>query len=605
MLRVADYGAYIMNHEKTGKKIFSFETADTGRDKIRAAVEEMILSSSGWRKIFAETSESTGSSIDEYDRIIMAGAAFVFHSYISEKAGRKNVCLVVGLDSRPTGGALGDAAIRPLLTLGAEVRFLGICAAPEIMAYVKKSREIDGFLYISASHNPVGYNGIKFGPGNGAVLGGKDSLSLISEFRALMDDKDSCGRLSALLENAPEEAVKKVYRETALWKKKSYETYLDFNLQISGAALREKDEGKKNHQAAISPGIVGDLNGSARCTSIDGDYLKAIGAKPLFINAKAGDIAHAILPEGENLRWCKDELEKAYSKDSSFMLGYMPDNDGDRGNLVYADESDGKVKQLKAQEVFALACLAELEYMKESGILEKQKCAVAVNGPTSCRIEKIASGYGVTVFRAEVGEANVVNLAEKLADDGWYVRYLGEGSNGGCIILPATVRDPLNTIGSITRLLRMRGVSSVAPVIRELPLFTTTETDDPAAKMKIKTKDHGLLKERYEAIFLREWESKRNFLEKVAGISSWEEINYMQTDAVPGMGASVRGSRKTGGLKILFRGKDGKEKGFVWMRGSGTEPVFRVMADIEGDDSRMERFLIGWQREMIEEADRG
>jgi phosphoglucomutase len=39
------------------------------------------------------------------------------------------------------------------------------------------------------------------------------------------------------------------------------------------------------------------------------------------------------------------------------------------------------------------------------------------------------------------------------------------------------------------------------------------------------------------------------------------------------------------------------------MRGSGTEPVFRVMADVAGSDKRIERALIEWQRTMVHEAD--
>jgi len=43
------------------------------------------------------------------------------------------------------------------------------------------------------------------------------------------------------------------------------------------------------------------------------------------------------------------------------------------------------------------------------------------------------------------------------------------------------------------------------------------------------------------------------------------------------------------------------------MRGSATEPVFRIMADVCaatacGAEQEMERFLLDWQRRMISEA---
>ena len=42
----------------------------------------------------------------------------------------------------------------------------------------------------------------------------------------------------------------------------------------------------------------------------------------------------------------------------------------------------------------------------------------------------------------------------------------------------------------------------------------------------------------------------------------------------------------------------------MWMRGSGTEPVFRVMCDVKGDDRDFEIYLCSWLAEMLEEADK-
>ena len=58
------------------------------------------------------------------------------------------------------------------------------------------------------------------------------------------------------------------------------------------------------------------------------------------------------------------------------------------------------------------------------------------------RIEEIAEAFYASVYRAEVGEANVVNLARSLRDKGFTVPILGEGSNGGNITHPAAVRIP-------------------------------------------------------------------------------------------------------------------------------------------------------------------
>ena len=71
------------------------------------------------------------------------------------------------------------------------------------------------------------------------------------------------------------------------------------------------------------------------------------------------------------------------------------------------------------------------------------------------------------------------------------------------------------------------------------------------------------------------------------------------------MGVHRFGEAVLGGLRIIFINKADNETACIWMRGSGTEPVFRVMADAEGSDKRLERDLIEWQRRMVAEADGG
>ena len=132
------------------------------------------------------------------------------------------------------------------------------------------------------------------------------------------------------------------------------------------------------------------------------------------------------------------------------VLGYMPDCDGDRGNIVYWDKNQKKSVILKAQEVFSLSVLSELLFSIYS---KKENSCVCVNCPTSLRINEIAEKLNAKVFRSEVGEANVVNLAKEKRLQGFDARIFGEGSNGGTITYPSAVRDPINTIFAIIKLL--------------------------------------------------------------------------------------------------------------------------------------------------------
>ena len=40
------------------------------------------------------------------------------------------------------------------------------------------------------------------------------------------------------------------------------------------------------------------------------------------------------------------------------------------------------------------------------------------------------------------------------------------------------------------------------------------------------------------------------------------------------------------------------------MRGSGTEPVFRIMCDVKGDNAEMEKALLEWETDLIKKADK-
>ena len=566
---------------------------DTLFDDAYSSFKKMIISASGWRKVFAADGDenSMNKELSEADRVIAAGIGYIFSKWALSKGCRS---VAIARDARPTGEAICQIVAGVTKDAGLDIRYLAIAAAPEIMAYVKNTKELDSFIYISASHNPAGHNGVKFGLGDGAVLGGSDAADIIAQFKAFMEEKTNYQTLVQLLNKVKDSPLppSEDYKEEAL------DSYLKFNLATAFATREELEAFKK----ADKPAVVADMNGSARCLSIDRQFFETLGIEYSFINDTAGEIAHGILPEGKNLNCAAGHLEKLHAQDKRFTIGYVPDNDGDRGNLVLVGKN-GKAMIPDAQTVFALACTAELTFMQNSGQIAPGRTAVAVNCPTSLRIEEIARQFGVDVFRAEVGEANVVNLAAKLRKQGYTVRFLGEGSNGGNITHPATVRDPLNTIISIIKYASLTG-RSWEEMIADLPQFRTTATDDALAKMKISCTDHGALKLQYEDVFRAEWEAKKQELADRFGITSWREINTIGNETYVGIGAEARKAGVKGGLKILFSNREGKDIAFIWMRGSGTEPVFRILADIESSNPDDERYLINWQHHLVEEADK-
>jgi phosphoglucomutase len=606
-------------------------------EAVDRALNGMILSASGWRGVFAVDGgeESFAREISAGHKVFVMAAARVFAAYLRGMGGGAapgvSPLVIVGMDTRPTGPAIAGLMIRAFLAEGCTVKFASVTAAPEIMAYAKEfaGTAMAGFVVISASHNPVGHNGLKFGLTDGGVLPGEETAKLIAALKEALAGSGRIERCLETLGRAKTEDVERVYADAPSVKKEAYTAYLSFTKEVVAGSCAGLCDSIREALAERPVGIVADLNGSARTVSIDREFITGLGAQYRVINGEPGKIAHRIVPEGESLEPCRAFLEEAHREESAFVLGYVPDCDGDRGNLVIRDEAGARI--LEAQEVFALTCVAELAHLVWAGELSPdgkgnapQKAAVAVNDPTSMRIDRIARAFGARVFRAEVGEANVAALARKLRKEGYLVRILGEGSAGGSITHPSSVRDPVNTLSAVLKLLSIRSTAErkgffeiwcalsgqaelyrpdfgLAAVIASLPAFVSTGAYTPEAALQVKTADHGLLKGRYQDIFLQEWEARKEYLARCYGIASWEAAAYNGTEEKRALRRF--GDAGRGGLRIVFSDKAGNQTASVWMRGSGTEPVFRVMADAEGRDASLERDLIEWQRRMVSAAD--
>ncbi|GHU25554.1 phosphoglucomutase [Spirochaetia bacterium] len=580
-------------------------------DSLLQTVDSLILSTSGWRGVFAKNTEeeSADPEISEEHQIIVACAAMVFAEYVNKQ--KSDPVILVGRDTRPTGEAIANAILRIFSAESVRFRYAGITAAPEIMAAVRNGCA-DAFVYISASHNPIGHNGLKFGLNDGGVLPGTETQIVIQQFRKKIAEPESLSHIFKQIRTI-DYSINLVQVDRELIKRETLRAYQSFTGEVIGNIVDALRTGLKQFPV----GVVADFNGSARGHSIDRNFFSSLGIQYEYINPD--HIVHTIVPEGEALEPARLFLEEMHRKNPDFVIGYVPDCDGDRGNLVIWD---GKSRILETQEVFALACVAELAQLVWTNAGGKN--AVVVNDPTSLRIDRIAEAFGAELFRAEVGEANVVALSRHLREEcGYTVRILGEGSAGGVITYPSSVRDPLDTIAAVLKLLTIRNYSgkkglfaiwceltnrlyrddfTLADVIASLPAFVTTPAYTPDAKVQIHTNDHSLLKSRYQKIFEQEWENRKHDFENRYGIMTWTASAFCGQEEKK----QIRdfGEAGRGGLKIVFYNQHTRAVASLWMRGSGTEPVFRIMADVEGAGCAFERELIAWQRDMLIRADK-
>ena len=614
----------------------------------RSFFDSLILSASGWRGVFGSSDDDLAEDITPAKAYAAARMAIAFADFLlagtvgsgPETAPRPAPMVALGIDTRPTGPAIADAMARVFLARGLSVRYAFICAAPEIMAWTRRSAalevdhpdHLDAFCYISASHNPPGHNGVKFGLADGGVLPGTDARKLMAALRDGACTRRDIEAMAELVSSVDPSRVSALFSACGAAKRRAISGYTLFAREVAGASpdLAAQERELDALAAAVKArgaGIVAEMNGSARSLSIDGDFLSGLGVSVLRLNAEPRHFAHRIVPEGESLEPCRQALAKAHATDPSYVLGYVPDCDGDRGNIVYWNDKDREAKALEAQETFALAVLAELSVLacRSSGAGRvAARTAVACNDATSGRIEAIAGALGARVFRAETGEANVVGLARSLRDDGWEVRILGEGSNGGVITHPASVRDPLNTVSALLKLLYLRDSGDapgpfrlwlertgrgstyhdgfgLADVLASLPAFSTTSVFEDRAALRVRTRDHVALKNAYEAIFRKSWPAIAEDLEPSCGALSWKAL--ASSGQEEGELSGPFGASGSGGLKLLLSDVAGEPAGFLWMRGSGTEPVFRVMVDVRGGDSQLEAMLLDRHAKMVREAD--
>lgn len=100
---------------------------------------------------------------------------------------REKPTVLIGKDTRISGDMLEAAMIAGLLSIGANVIRLGVISTPGV-AYLTRTMKADAGVMISASHNPVGDNGIKFFGSDGYKLSDDTELEIERFMDADQDD---------------------------------------------------------------------------------------------------------------------------------------------------------------------------------------------------------------------------------------------------------------------------------------------------------------------------------------------------------------------------------------------------------------------------------
>ena len=104
-------------------------------------------------------------------------------AYVLTKQTQHKPTIMVGCDTRISGDMLANALMAGVCSVGANAVYVGVIPTPAV-AYLTRKYKVDAGVVISASHNPVEFNGIKFFNGDGYKL----SDDLEDEIEALINN---------------------------------------------------------------------------------------------------------------------------------------------------------------------------------------------------------------------------------------------------------------------------------------------------------------------------------------------------------------------------------------------------------------------------------
>jgi phosphomannomutase len=294
----------------------------------------------------------------------------------------KSKAIVVGRDSRVSGPMFHRVVVAALQSVGCTVIDIGLTTTPTCQLAVEHHHAAGG-LMISASHNPIEWNALKFIAPTGLFLDGIEGTEMRASIekgipRATWDKLGTVEQDDRAVSRHLERVLAIPYLDVEGIRKRKFKVALDC---VRGAG------------SIIVPQLLERL----------GCSVNAINTEP------DGRFPRSPEPTSDNLK----ELEQLVLSTGS-VVGLAVDPDVDRLALV---SNEGKA----IGEDYTLALAAKL-------VLKHRKGPVVTNLSTSRLLEDVAARAGVPVKRAPVGE---VNVATAMRDSKSPIG--GEG-NGGVIL---------------------------------------------------------------------------------------------------------------------------------------------------------------------------
>ncbi len=293
-------------------------------------------------------------------------------AYVLTKEKEHQPTLIVGCDTRISGGMLANALMAGICSVGANAIFAGVLPTPAV-AYLTRRHKVDAGVVISASHNPMEFNGIKFFNGDGYKL--SDELE---------------DEIEAMIKNHMKDVTLPIGSGVGR---------IDYRFDI-------RDEYVKFIKKCVPVDLTGMrivadcAEGAAYYTSVK--TLRELGAELIPIHVR---------PDGTNINAnCgsthMDEL-KARVVYEKADIGLAFDGDADR--LLAVDELGNIVDGDQLMAVCA-------NYMKQKGTLKKDTVVITVMSNLGFSV--MGRENGIHVEKTKVGDRYVL---EHMRENGYNI----------------------------------------------------------------------------------------------------------------------------------------------------------------------------------------
>jgi phosphomannomutase len=364
---------------------------------------------------------------------IVVRYAAAFGAWSAARAGG-DARIVVGRDSRVSGPMFHRATVAALQSVGCTVIDLDLTTTPTCQLSVEDHHAAGG-LMISASHNPIEWNALKFIGSAGLFLEAAEG----TEMRSLLD---------GTIPRATWDRLGPVTRDD-----RAAERHIDKVLKIPYLDV----EGLRKRRFKVALDCV---RGAGKI--IMPALLERLGCELVSINLEPdGRFPRPPEPVAENL----GQLERLVL-DSGADVGFAVDPDVDRLALV---SEEGRA--VGEDYTLALASLV---------VLRHRPGTVVTNLSTSRVVDDAARRAGASVIRAPVGEVNVaVRMRNESAPVG------GEG-NGGVILSEVHLGRDAPVGAALTLQLLHEEGRKLSAIVSDLPRYVIVKDklDRPNASLE-------------------------------------------------------------------------------------------------------------------------